>query len=145
MSTTTNHTRHNCLQSLFDTLIGISQGYEAMIERAEPSVRAYVADFSQQHDRDIREIERIASEEGFELDHSGTVMGNVHKTAVKLRDLFSDIDKGAMQAVADGEENVVKRYDDAIKSLSPEDTLHTILTEQRNALRSWIATLPETA
>ncbi|MCI5111440.1 MAG: PA2169 family four-helix-bundle protein [Marivita sp.] len=143
MPSKTTHTAHNCVQSLFDTLIDISEGYTLLIERAEPSIRAFIRDLADQHTRDISVIDAQASAHGFELDRSGTVMSEVHKAAVKLRDLFSDLDRTALEAVAEGEENVVKRYDDAIKCLSPDDTLHTTLVEQRSALRSKIADIFE--
>lgn len=145
MTTATNHTQHNCVQSMFDTLIAINQGYDVMIERADTSVRRQLAALQNQHARDIAEIYSHASDAGFDLDRSGTIMGEVHKTAVKLRDLFRDIDRDALDAVVDGEENVLKRYDDAIKCLSPGDTLHNVLVAQRTSLRAKIEKLSEAA
>lgn len=88
MPKSTNHKALNCVQSLFDTLIDISKGYRVLLERAEPSVLPFIKEIADQHTNDIVEIEHFASQTGFELDRSGTVMSEVHKAAVKLRDLF---------------------------------------------------------
>lgn len=135
MPTATNHEAHNCIQSLFDTLIDIGEGYDVLLERAEPAARASIKILATLHRTAIDKIDALAAEQGFELDHSGTLMSEVHKAAVKLRDLFSDIDRNALEAIVDGEENVIKRYDDAIRCLSPDNPLHRELIAQRDALR----------
>ena len=143
MPKSTNHKALNCVQSLFDTLIDISKGYRVLLERAEPSVLPFIKEIADQHTNDIVEIEHFASQTGFELDRSGTVMSEVHKAAVKLRDLFSDIDSDALKAVTEGEENVVKRYEDAINCMTGDDPFRSALIAQRNTLRSKIAKISE--
>lgn len=143
MPNTTNHTLYNCVQSLFDTLIDISEGYDLLLERSDPTARPYIADLATQHKTAVEKIDAIASAQGFELDRSGTLMSEVHKVAVKLRDMFSDIDRDALEAIAKGEENVIKRYDDAIECLSPTDELHDELIAQRDALRTAIVKIFE--
>lgn len=143
MPNTTHHTIHNCVQSLFDTLIDISKGYAVLVERADPAVEGFIQDLADTHTRDIAEIEIAAKKQGVELDRSGTMMGEVHKAAVKVRDHISDIDSNALEAVADGEENVVKRYNSAIAETSEADELHNVLVTQRQELRGKIANIFE--
>lgn len=114
-----------------------------MLERADPTARPYIADLATQHKTAVEKIDAIASAQGFELDRSGTLMSEVHKVAVKLRDMFSDIDRDALEAIAKGEENVIKRYDDAIECLSQTDELHDELIAQRDALRTAIVKIFE--
>ncbi|MCR9108871.1 DUF2383 domain-containing protein [Marivita sp. XM-24bin2] len=144
MSETARHDLHNCVQSLFDTLIDIREGYDEFVERAEPSIRGCIQDLRSQHDEDIAAIERVASKQGLELDRAGTLMANVHKAVVRIRDTFTDLDGDALNTVADGEETVVKRYDDAIKCLSPQDPLHDTLKGQRDTLQSKINNILQT-
>ena len=144
MPDTINHEIHNCVQSLFDTLIDISKGYDLLVERADEEVRAVVQELASQHAEDINEIEKTAHAQGIELDRSGTAMSQVHKAAVKLRDLFTDIDHDALKAVADGEENVIKRYDAVIKELNAENALCVVLTRQREQLHRKINQISET-
>lgn len=144
MSETTRHDLHNCVQSLFDTLIDIREGYEEFVERAHPSIRGSIQDLRSQHSEDIAEIERVASRQGLELDRAGTLMADVHKAVVRLRDMFTDLDGDSLEAVADGEETVVKRYDDAIKCMSPGDPLRETLQGQRDTLQSKINNILQT-
>lgn len=145
MSTITNHTFYNCVQSLFDTLIDVSEGYKLLLDRAAPNARPFIAEVAQQHETAIEKIDAIATANGMELDRSGTLMSEIHKVAVRLRDLVTDIDRDALDAIARGEENVIKRYDDAIECLSPDDDLHAELIAERDALRNSIEKISEAA
>ena len=126
---------------LFDTLIDVNDGYDELIARAEPSVRGMLKDLSDQHKHDIAEIETTAKSSGIEVDRSGTLMGDVQKAVVRVRDWLTDIDANVLEAVAHGEENVVSSYNSAIKSLPSSHDLHTVLTDQRQNLRGKISAL----
>ena len=145
MSDHLNHAAHNNVQSLFDTLIDVCEGYEELINRADPSIKGLIKDVADQHAKDIAEIETVAKTSGMELDRSGTLMSEVHKAAVKMRDLFTDIDKDVLTAVGEGEKNVLSTYDSAIKELPDTHKLHGILHTQRQELRGKINALFEAA
>ncbi|OSQ44577.1 PA2169 family four-helix-bundle protein [Marivita geojedonensis] len=145
MSEPENHAAHNCVQSLFDTLIDVNEGYKELVKRAEPEVRDIIQDVADQHSRDLSEIEAVALKNGVAPDRSGTVMSEVHKTAVRLRDLFTDIDRHVLEAVGEGEENVVSAYDSAIKHLPASNDLHSVLVTQRRRLQGKIVALFEAA
>ncbi len=141
MSNVSNHATYNCVQTLLDTLIDVEEGYAVLVERADPSIRPLIQKVAHQHADDITDIEQTAQSCGIELDHSGTVMGEIHKAAVKFRDFVSDIDRDVLTSVADGEENVVKMYGTAIKELPHTHKLHILLTHQREELRGKISDL----
>jgi uncharacterized protein (TIGR02284 family) len=130
---------------LFDTLIDVCDGYEVLIDRADPSIKTPIQDVADQHTKDIAEIETVAKTRGMELDRSGTLMSEVHKAAIKMRDLFSDIDQDVLTAVGEGEKSVLCLYDSAIKELPETHRLHGILNTQRQELRGKINALFEAA
>ena len=137
----TNHVSINCVQSLFDTLVDVSEGYEELVQRADTSIRGLIRDMADQHEKDIAEIDKTAKRCGIELDNSGTLMSDVQKVVVKFRDHVSKLGPNVLEAIAGGEETVVKRYDSAIKDLPEDHELHTVLTRQRQTLRSKIGDL----
>lgn len=137
----TNHATINCVQSLFDTLIDVSKGYQELVQRADASIQGLIQDLADQHARDIEEIEATARQSGIELDRSGTLMSDVQKAVVKFRDLVSRLGPNVLEAIADGEETVVKRYDSAVKDLPEDHDLRTVLTRQRHTLRGKIGDL----
>jgi len=145
MSETLNHSAQDRVQTLFDTLVDVCEGYEVLIDRAEPSIRTLIKDVADQHTKDIAEIETVARSNGTELDRSGTLMSEVHKAAVKMRDLFSDLDQDVLKAVGDGEKSVLSTYDSALEQVPDSHDLHGVLRTQRQELRGKVTALFEAA
>lgn len=145
MSMKPPHAAHDAVQTLLDTLVDIGEGYDILIERAEPSITGLLRDVADQHARDISEIRQTTRNSGFEPDSSGTVMSQVHIAVVKFRDFVSDIDRGILESVADGESNVLQTYDAAINTLPQSHDLQGVLISQRQQLRGKISALFEAA
>jgi len=145
MSETLNHSAQDRVQTLFDTLVDVCEGYEVLIDRAEPSIRTLIKDVADQHTKDIAEIETVARSNGTDLDRSGTLMSEVHKAAVKMRDLFSDLDQDVLKAVGDGEKSVLSTYDSALEQVPDSHDLHGVLRAQRQELRGKVTALFEAA
>lgn len=145
MSKTPSHAVHDAVQRLLDTLVDVREGYGVLIDRAEPSIKGLLRDVVDQHDKDISEIKETAHRDGLEPDTSGTLMSEVHKAVVRFRDLVSDLDRGVLEVVGDGESNVISTYDRTLDALPQSHDLHGVLMAQRQQLRGKISALFEAA
>ena len=143
MPTTSSHTLQDRVQALRGRLVDIGHGYDLIVDHAPASIRSRVAEIAEQHLRDIEEIDRLASGPDMPLDRACTDMIEGDRIASRLRDVFADDDHNALDAIVIGEEIVVKRYDEAISCLTPDDDLYDVLLGQRDALRQKVAQIFE--
>ncbi|MFA8384674.1 MAG: hypothetical protein ACEPO2_03570 [Pelagibaca sp.] len=143
MPNTSSHRLHDRVQALFDRLVDIGHGYDLITDQAPASIRSLVVEIAEQHLRDIEDIDRLASDRDISLDRDCTDQIAGDQIALRLRDVFADDDRNTLDSIVIGEEMVVKRYDEAIACLSPDDELHTVLTGQRDALRQKVAQIFE--
>lgn len=143
MPITSSHTLQDRVQALLDRLVDISHGYDLIVEQAPASIRSLVAEIAAQHLNDIEEIDQIASDRDIPLDRDCMDRIAGDQIAARLRDVFADNDRNTLDAIVIGEEIVVKRYDEVIACLTPDDELHDILMAQRDALRHKVAQIFE--
>ncbi len=143
MPITSSHTLQDRVHALLDRLVDIGDGYDLIIEHAPASIRDLVAKIAEQHTKDIAEIETLASERDIALDRDCADLLEGDRIATRLQDVFADNDRNTLNAIVIGEEIVVKRYDDAIACLTPDDDLHGVLLGQRDELRNKVAQIFE--
>lgn len=98
------------------------RGHETMVEKAEPEFRATAKKFRDLHDRHAVAITSILTEMGATVDEDGSFMGSVNKAVVSLRAFFDEIDDDVMDNIRNGEDHVLKAFDDALAGggLRPE-------------------------
>ena len=143
MPITSSHTLQDRVQALLDRLVDIAHGYDLIVDRAPASIRRLVAEIAEQHLRDIEELDRLASDRDIPLDRDCTDMIAGDQIAARLRDVFADDDRNTLDAIVIGEEIVVKRYDEVIACLAPDDDLHGVLLGHRDGLRQKVAQIFE--
>ena len=118
----------DALETLHNRTVDVLAGYETMIGKAEPEFRSIPERFRDLHGRHSAAIAALLTAGGRTPDADGTFMSTVNRTVVSLRALFDDIDEDSMKQIENGEQNVIKAFDDA---LSQNQT-----TDARSALSS---------
>jgi uncharacterized protein (TIGR02284 family) len=132
--------RSDRLASLHTTLIDSRNGYDEALDDAEgkgltPLFKEMIA----LRDKDIPEIAALLAAEGVEPDSSGSLMSTVHRAVISIRSLFSDLDETILPGLIDGEERVLKSYDEAIAAAGSGQAGLATLKRQRDRLAAKIA------
>ena len=122
------------LARLHVSIVDVIEGYEAMVEKAEPSLRPIVEDLLQLHREHSEEIAHELSDRGAEFDDGGSIQGTLNSTVVSIRALFTDLDLSALSPALDGEERLLKAYDEALADIGE----HELATSRQNG---WSADL----
>lgn len=125
------------VNALNTSLVDSRNGYEEALEDAEgkgltPLFRAMI-DMRTRH---IGEIEPMVVARGEEPDKDGSIMSTVHRTIIRVRSLFSDLDERIIPGLVDGEKRTLEFYDDAIE-LAPANE-KPILMRQADEVRAKI-------
>jgi Domain of unknown function (DUF2383) len=111
---TADQSEPDALMSLYDRTVDSVQGYEKMVEKAEPSFRETAEQFRALHARHAEHLALLLGNLGFEASGDGTIMGTVNRAVVTFRSFFDDIDEDVMDQVRSGEDWVLKAFDEAI-------------------------------
>jgi len=111
------------------------EGYEKMLEKAEPSFRPTVAELLAQHRAASQDIDVQLRDRGAAVDEDGSFMGAVHKTVVTLRAAVDDPDRDWIPGIVDGEKRNLKKYDEAIAESAVDSTLQSMLRRHRDTLQ----------
>jgi len=108
----------DALQHLLTRVIDARDGHDAMLKRAEPKIAPLIRKFREEHHQHAERITALLAAVGGKPDATGSLMGNVNKAVVSLRALFDDLDDDVLGQVADGEDNVLEAFDDAMSEAS---------------------------
>lgn len=111
------------------------EGYEKMLEKAEPSFRPTVSSLLEQHRAARQEIAGLLRERGAGTDGDGSFMGAVHKTVVTLRSVVDDPDGDWIPGILDGEQRNLDKYDDAIAEAAADPAVRATLSKHRERLQ----------
>ena len=117
------------------------EGYDKMLEKAEPSFKPTVSELLAQHNAARRDIDALLRERGTAVDQDGSFMGAVHKTVVTLRSVVDDPDGDWIPGILDGEKRNLRKYDEAIAETAGEPALQASLLRHREVLQRWVDTL----
>jgi uncharacterized protein (TIGR02284 family) len=116
------------LQSLLDMLIDSRNGYDEAVKRAAPGpAMELFREMIGLRTRHIGEIERQLTLAGAEFDGSGTLMSTVHRTVIDVRSMITGLDTASLASFADGEERIVKQYDQTIGIASGRSEMIAVL------------------
>lgn len=117
------------------------EGYETMLEKAEPSFRPTVSALLAQHREASEAIDAQLRDRGVTVDEDGSFMGAVHKTVVTLRSAVDDPDRDWIPGILDGEARNLKKFDEAMAEAAGDAALHATLRRCRDALAQQVAML----
>ncbi|MGR3513515.1 MAG: DUF2383 domain-containing protein [Paracoccaceae bacterium] len=135
------HTVVGGLSELATTLSDVIRGYEEMEKRAEAELLPAVQALKARHESDAAEILELLEETGGRPENTGSMMGVVHEAVATARDWFGGLDGSALDAIIDGEENVLEQYKSALPHVHAQPEIHDVVVRQRDALESEIETL----
>ena len=127
------------LKSLHTTLIDAQEGYKTAIADAKaPDMKALFQSVSDLHARAHSQIQALLLEAGEKPDESGSFLQLVHKTAISVRSAVAGLDRSSLSSFIDGEERIVKSYDEAIAEAGPNGETGRVLQRHRDALTAEI-------
>jgi uncharacterized protein (TIGR02284 family) len=134
------------LKALHTDLIDARKGYETAYRDAETSdMKAFFQDMLDMHERAHGEIHRILSSRGETPEDDGSFMATVHKTVITLRSAISGLGGDSLSSFADGEERILKSYDEALADAASDSSASAILKRQRGDLAARVAEMKRKA
>lgn len=140
----------DAMKTAREALVDAVHGFEVMLEKAEPGIRATLADVRDTNQRQADELRSFLASHGRNASDDGSYMSAVHEGVVRTRSLLTGIDETVLPAVADGQRRLVSSYDDALEQLAKHmdelpsdifDEIHTILTVHRGQIEETVSRL----
>ena len=102
------------LTSLHTALVDSRNGYQEALEDAEgKGLTGLFREMIAIRERDAEELASILTSLGHMPDRDGSFMSTVHRTVIKVRSLFTDLDESILPGLIDGEERILGYYDEA--------------------------------
>jgi hypothetical protein len=123
----------------------ILKGFREMSARAKPEIQSVITRLTGMHERhaaeQLAELERLRDAGKDDTSLQGTV----NKAVVILRDWLTDLDRGALPAVREGEESLCREYDKALSDelVTGNSSVIELLMAQRHSIHNEIDRLPE--
>ena len=127
--------------TLHTTIVDAVHGYKTMLERAEPEFKPVVQSLIDLHTQQANTITTMLTSRGVEPDTDGSFMVYVHDAIISIRSWFDDVDKSMIPAILDGEDKILKQYDEAIDEFLDTPQVTDVLSRQRTALSNMLRTL----
>ena len=124
------------LKSLHAKLIDARKGYEtAQREADSPRMKQLFGDMISLHEQFHTDIHGILRSRNVEPDDEGTLLSSVHKAVISVRSAVTGLDENSLSGFADGEERILKAYDQAIEQTAGDKAAVSILSRHRERLR----------
>jgi uncharacterized protein (TIGR02284 family) len=125
------------MKSLHTIVTDARNGYEEALKDAEgkgltPLFREMIALHGSHADALAADLNR----HGEKVDDKGSFLSTIHRTVISIRSIFGGLDKSILPGLIDGEERVVRYYDEALTDCPPAET--ATLSKQRAALQAKI-------
>lgn len=121
------------LADLYTCLIDTLQGYEKVVEKAEPEFVGTAEAFRVLHQGQAERVAAMLADLGHTTKEEGSFFGMVNRAVVEVRSWFDDIGHNVMDALVSGERNVLEAFDDAIVATTHPERL-AILDQMRGDL-----------
>ena len=130
------------LKSLHTALIDARNGYEEALDDAEGhGLTQLFRELMSLHGENAEAIGVLLRVMDVTASDDGSFMTTVHRTIMKVRSLFSGLDKNVLPGLIDGEERLLGYYDEAIAD--SKQLIHDRLVEQRAALAAKVVEMKE--
>lgn len=111
-----------------------TEGYEKMLEKAEPAFKPTVSELLAHHRATSLDIAAVLQDRGIALDPHGSLMGAVHKTVVTVRSLLDDVDEDFIPGIVDGEKRNLEKFDAALTENAADPVLRATVGKHREEL-----------
>lgn len=111
----------------------VIEGYDTMLERAEPEIVATLADLTELHRRHASEQFRRLEELGQDPDEDTSLRGTMNSVVVTLRDWVTGLGEGSLDAVERGERALRDIYDDAMDNWPAAGDRETLVLLERQS------------
>ena len=106
------------LQDLHTRLLDTLDGYDKVLEKAEPDFAALVEEFRTLHTGQTDGVRALLRELGQPLASDGSLMGTVNRAVVEIRSWFDDIGHNVLDGLVDGEKRLLESFE-AARDASP--------------------------
>lgn len=128
----------DALTSLHTALVDSRNGYQEALDDAEgKGLSGLFRDMIDMRERDAAELAALLASMGHTPDRDGSFMSTVHRTVIKVRSLFTELDERILPGLIDGEERILGYYDEACEAAAG-NPYRAALDEQRQRLRRTI-------
>lgn len=129
----------DALASLHTALIDSRNGYQEALEDAEgKGLTGLFREMIAMRERDAGELARVLTSLGQTPDQDGSFMSTVHRTVIKVRSLFTDLDESILPGLIDGEERILRSYDEAAEEAAGMPH-RAVIEQQQLRLREKLA------
>lgn len=135
MSTDYNVTKE-LIETLEDGKDGFAQGAEKLSELERPDLAAEFRQYANQRAEFSAELDRLAAVYGDDIEEDGSLLADVHRMWMSLRDAISGSDPDGVLGVAkQGEDHAVREYEKALeKDIS--SNLRSIIERQLTDIKA---------
>lgn len=107
--------RTDTLTSLHTALVDSRNGYQEALADAGPrGLDGLFREMIELRRRNIEELAGLIRSLGRQPDREGSFMSTVHRTVIKVRALFSELDERILPGLIDGEKRILGYYDEAV-------------------------------
>ena len=130
----TNASALDAIERLHQMLVDSKIGYDEAFKVSQGGdLSGLFRQMVVMRERDLAELAQLLTAAGRKTDDAGSFMSTVHKTVIDLRSMFTGLDVNSVGAFADGEELILKQYDETIAELhEPALELAPLLRQQEN-------------
>lgn len=126
------------VSNLVTDLADVIEGYEVMVEKAEDDLVHIVTRLLDLHRDHIAPLMEMQNSMGGNPQTAGSLMGTVHSSVAKLRDMTGTLDASALDEILRGEERILDSYDASIRDTASHADVNKMIVGQRDALRGEI-------
>lgn len=117
------------------------EGYEKMLEKAEPHFRPTVEELLAHHRATSLDLAAMLQDRGIAADQDGSLMGAVHKTVVTVRSMFDDVDEDLIPGIVDGERRNLEKFDEAMGENAADPVIRATVGTRRAELQQLVQQL----
>ena len=124
------------LTSLHTALIDARNGYDEALKDAEgKGMTPLFREMMYLHQQHADALSAPLNARGAQVDEKGSFLSTVHRTVMSVRSLFGGLDESILPGLIDGEERIIKYYDEALQDVTQNAAEATLLSDQRQMLR----------
>lgn len=125
--------RMDLIAQVHTSVIDTINGFDKMVEKAEPSFQDTAQAFLTMHSRHAGVLASYLSQAGRTPDDSGSFFGTINRAVIEVRSWFDDVDRDVMNRVAEGEQQLLETYAEA-RDAGQTIEANAMLTDQMNEI-----------
>lgn len=116
----------------------VIEGFEKLVEKAEPEFRPVATAFLDTHRKHHLELAAYLKREGHEGSENGTFFGKVNRAVIEARSWFEKVDEAVIDRVREGEKHVLDGYAEA-RDTGQTVEANAMLTQHMSDIDSLLA------